>query len=196
MATKNDQDKVQPSIDSLFNIENLRISPDYAATLGAKKLMTIVPVRKPDPQSFVRVHPAEDYQLHTLVLEMKEDREVYLVIPELRDLISQELVTKLLYTAITRQGNLFLWPVRMPGVDGRLDPWNQSAHAAAQHGMKKWIRVQSNRQLGCYEIYEAAGEIPEPEWPEKTMEELLRLAFKDRFVTSLDHPILQQLRGQ
>ncbi len=194
--TDNDKPTSPPILDSLFNIENLRISPDYAATLGAKKVMTSVPVKKPDPQVFVRVHPGEDHQLPTLVLEMKEVREVYLVIPELRDLISQELVPKLLYVAITRQQNLFLWPVRMPGVDGRLDPWNQSAHDAAQYGMKKWIRVQSNRQLGCYEIYEAAGEIPEPEWPEKTMEELIRLAFKDRIITSLDHPILQQLRGQ
>ncbi len=191
-----DKPGLPSTLDPLFDIEKLRISADYAATLGATKVITMVPVRKPDRQVFIRVHPDEHYQLPTLVLELREDRETYLVHPELRDLINQELVTTLLYTAITRQGNIFLWAVRMPGIDGRLDPWNQSAHEAAQHGMKKWIRVQSNRQLGCYEIYEAAGEIPEPEWPEKTMEELLRLAFKNRFVTSLDHPILQQLRGQ
>ena len=32
--------------------------------------------------------------------------------------------------------------------------------------MKKWVRVQSNRSLGAYEIYEAAAPWGDPEWPD------------------------------
>lgn len=38
-----------------------------------------------------------------------------------------EIVPKMLFTAVDRQGVPFLWPVRSPTEDGRLDAWNQSA---------------------------------------------------------------------
>ena len=196
MENNTPKDTPQSSLDSLFDIESLRISPDFAATLGATKVLTTVPCRKPDRQAFIRVRPEEDFQFGTAVIEIKEDREVFLLDPTLRELVSHELQIKLIYTAMTRQGTLFLWPVRMPGPDGRLDTWNESAHTAAQHAMHSWIRVQSNRQLGGYEIYQAAGNIPEPEWPDKTMAELLQVAFKKNFIKDLDHPVLRALEGR
>jgi hypothetical protein len=51
--------------------------------------------------------------------------------------------------------------------------------------------------LGAYEISEATGSIAEPQWPEHTFQDLLRVAFpRDRFVGSLDHPVLKRLRGE
>ena len=194
--TDNDKPTSPPILDSLFNIENLRISSDYAATLGATKVLATVPCRKPDRQAFIRVRPETDFQFVTAVIEIKEDREVFLLDPALRESVSHELQIKLFYTAMTKQGMLFLWPVRMPGPDGRLDTWNESAHTAAQHAMHAWIRVQSNRQLGGWEIYQAAGNIPEPEWPDKTMAELLQVAFKKNFIKDLDHPVLRALEGR
>ncbi len=196
MENNTHKDTPQSTPDSLFDIESLRISPDYAATLGATKLLATVPCRKPNPQVFIRVRPEEEFRLATAVIEIKEDREIYLLAPALREVVSHEWQLKMFYTAITRQGTLFLWPVRMPGSDGRLDTWNQSAHTAADHATRAWVRVQSNRQLGGYDIFRAAGEIPEPEWPDKTMQELVQLAFKNHFIDSLDHPVLQALDGK
>ena len=34
-------------------------------------------------------------------------------------------------TAINRQGVLFLWPIRLPGADGKIDDWSRSAMDAA-----------------------------------------------------------------
>src|SRR5262249_29523335 len=62
-----------------FDPASLRLSQDYAADLGVKKALLTVPVRKPDKSWFVRVHPAEDYRLTTAVIELKEERETYLV---------------------------------------------------------------------------------------------------------------------
>jgi hypothetical protein len=51
--------------------------------------------------------------------------------------------------------------------------------------------------LRAYDTYEATGSIAEPEWPEHTFQELLRVAFpRDMFVGSLDHPVLKRLRGE
>ncbi len=196
MKKKTHGDTPQSTLDPLFDIENLRMKPDYAATLDATKLLTTVPCRKPNPQVFIRVRPEEEFRLATAVIEIKEDREIYLLAPALREVVSHEWQIKMFYTAITRQGTLFLWPVRMPGSDGRLDTWNQSAHTAADHATHAWIRVQPNRQLGGYDIFQAAGLIPEPEWPNKTMQELVQLAFKHHFIDSLDHPVLQALEGK
>ena len=61
---------------------------------------------------------------------------------------------------------------------------------------KRWVRVASNMHLGAYDVYEATGSLPDPEWPSKTFEQLLEVAFKDRFVRDFDHPVLRQLRGE
>jgi hypothetical protein len=49
---------------------------------------------------------------------------------------------------------------------------------------------------GAYVVYEAAGNIPDPEWPDLTFKEIVGLAFKDRVVSSLDHPLVKRLRGE
>ncbi len=178
-----------------FNVEGLRLSQDFASSIGVKKLLTTVPVRKPDSQAFVRVHPDEAYRLETAVLELKEEREIYLVDKRLWPELPGEIIPKVLFTTITRQGVVFLWPIRLPGEDGRIDDWNRSALEAAHKAMGSWIRVVSNRSLGGYELLQAVGDIPDPSWPEHSFQELLRVAFKGRFVRDLEHPALLRLRG-
>jgi len=66
-----------------FDPSRLRLSQDFAATVGVKQALITVPVRKPNKQEFIRVHPDEAYRLETAVLELKEEREIYLVDPSL-----------------------------------------------------------------------------------------------------------------
>ena len=54
----------------------------------------------------------------------------------------------------------------------------------------------ANRTLGAYEVFEAAGNLPDPEWPDISFQGILQIAFKDRYITSMDHPLLQKLRGE
>jgi len=91
---------------------------------------------------------------------------------------------------------LFMWPVRTPAADGRTNDWHVSAATAAQHAMTKWIRIKSNMSLRAYEIFEAESTIPDPIWPsELTFDSIYRIAFKDRVIRSLDHPVVKRLRG-
>ena len=186
----------RPNNADPFDLDSLRLSQDFASSIGLKKLLTTVPVKKPNSQTWVRVHPDEAFRLPTAVLEMKEEKEIYLVDRELWPELGGEIIPKMLYTAITQPGDVFIWPVRMPGEDGRLDDWNESAHRLAKKGMEKWVRVQSNRKLGANEGWEAQGDIPDPEWPDIGFREILSIAFKDRRIQSLDHPILRALRGE
>src|SRR4051812_15959622 len=145
-----------------FDPAALRLGQDFAATVGVKKLLTRVPVGRPDRQVFFRVHPDPDWHLATMILELKEDREVYLVAPDLYAELLGEIVPVMLYPTIDRQGNVSLWPCKLPGPDGKTNPWHKSALEAAEHAIERWVRVASSKELGAYEIFEAIGDLPKP----------------------------------
>jgi hypothetical protein len=183
--------------DPFANLSELRLSQSFIESAGAKKALTTVPVRKPNPQDWVRVHPGADYRMEFAFIELKDDRELYLIHPNVAADVSNETFSATLYTAINRQRVVFLWPVRLPAADGRELDWHRSARLGAELAMTRWIRLASNMSLRAYDTYEATGSIAEPEWPEHTFQELLRVAFpRDRFVGSLDHPVLKRLRGE
>ena len=63
MTTKNEFKLVDDAVsDDPYDLGRLRIDPDKLETAAAKKLLTSVPVRKPNPQDFVRVRPELDYR--------------------------------------------------------------------------------------------------------------------------------------
>ena len=114
-----------------FNPAALRLSQSFADTVGVKKLLTTVPVRKPGRQDFVRVHPDPAYRLTpAAVIELKEDRETYLVRPDIAQQLPGEFNVVTLHTTINRQGVLHLWPVKHPGPDGKHNEWHRSAAEA------------------------------------------------------------------
>jgi hypothetical protein len=178
------------------NLSALRLDQSYADTVGVKKLLTTVPVRKPKRQDFVRVHPDLEFRLTpAAIIEVKEDGEVYLVMPDMAQALPGEFYAATLLTAINRQGTLHIWPVKLPAPDGRQNEWHRSAAEAAERAMKKWVRVTSSMSLGAYEIFEASGDLPEPIWPDYSFEEILKIAFRDRIVDRADHPLVQRLQG-
>jgi hypothetical protein len=185
-----------PTPNPFDNLSALRLDQSYADTVGVKKLLTTVPVRKPNRQDFVRVHDDPRYRLTpAAIIEVKEDREVYLVTPEMAQALPGEFSMVTLYTTINRQGTLHIWPVKLPTPDGRQNEWHRSAAEAAERAMKKWVRVTSSMSLGAYEIFEASGDLPEPGWPDIPFEEILKIAFRERLVDRADHPLVQRLQG-
>jgi hypothetical protein len=181
-----------------FDPASLRLSQDAAAGLGVKKALLTVPVRKPDKAWFVRVRPGAEHRLETCVVELKEERETYLVAPALWPELAGESTfsPRALFTAVNRQGVLFLWPVRLPGTDGKLDSWSQTALEAARLAEANWVRVQANMPLGAYDVFEATAPLPDPRWPDETLHELLKIGFKGRYIDAADHPVLKRLRGE
>ena len=98
-----------------FDPAALRLDQSFAGTVGVKKLLTTVPVRKPNRQDFVRVHPDPAYRLTPIaIIEVKEDREVYLVTSRMAEALPGEFAHATLFTAINRQGTLQMWPVKLP----------------------------------------------------------------------------------
>jgi hypothetical protein len=182
--------------DPFENLSALRLDQSFADTVGVKKLLTTVPVRKPNRQEFVRVNPDPAYRLTpAAIIEVKEDREVYLVTPRMAPALPGEFSTATLYLTINRQGVLHLWPVKLPGPDGKHNDWHRSAAEAAERAVNKWVRVPANMSLRAYDIFEAIGDLPEPVWPDFSFQEILKIAFRERLVDRPDHPLVQRLQG-
>ena len=184
-----------PVADDPFDLAKLRLDQSFVESAGVKKLLTTVPVRKPNPQDFVRVHAGPEYREPLALINLKEDREFYLLPTPVARELPGEFTMVMLFTSINRQGVVHLWPVPLPAADGRVNNWHRSAMEAAELAMTRWIRVKANMALGAYEIFEAASTIPDPTWPELPFQELIRIAFRHRYVDRLDHAVIKRLRG-
>jgi hypothetical protein len=156
MSAKNGGGAAQPP--DPFDLEALRLPANYGSDLAVRKLLTTIPVRRPDRQWFVRTHP--EMHVETLVIELKDVRETYLVIGDARAEIAEDAVAKVLRLAITRQGTLFFWPIKLPDHDGRHDTWNASALVAAREAENRWVSVKASQHGGAYEIHVATANIP------------------------------------
>lgn len=167
------------------------------ADVEVEKVLTAVPVRRPKRTEFVRVHP--DYVLDTLLLEREGemDREVYLVAPEMQSLVLPELRRTRLFVTINRRGTLFLWPIKLPRDDN--DSGRRVADTAlegAQQARSLWTKLAWNRDLGGYEVARAKGDLGEPQWPDKSLRDLLEIAFRHYLIDSPDHAVIKELQGE
>ena len=182
-----------------FDPASLRLAQDFAASVGVKKALLTVPHRRPENSWFVRVHLDPAFRLQTCVIKLKEDREeTYLVAQSLWPELAAEPKFKpqLLVTAINRQNVVFLWEANLPRPDGRADEWSRSALEAIDMATKEWVRVKANMGLGAYEVDVALGDLGDPTWPDLPFKELLRISFRDHYITDRSHPVLRRLRGE
>jgi hypothetical protein len=181
---------------SKFSAAALRVSQDFAAG-ATEKIITKVTVGRPPKQAFIRVHPDPAMRIETLLIKVDEDGEFYLVRPDIAHELPDAKLFEL-YPWITRQGSLGLWPVGGPGPDGKTNAWHLSARRACHELLKRWgqVRTEGRGGSGGYIVEAARAPYPDPVWPENVdLDRLLELAFEDRDLDSLDHPVVQKLLG-
>ena len=193
LPSSSDDDDEKPNP---FDPKKLRIGQRFGEGQDVQRVLVSVPVRKPNRQEFVRTHPEPEMALEAAILELKQDRQSFIVAPELSPHLPGEAVAKLLIPALSNHGALFLWPIRLPDDQGRLDEWNSVALEACERAKTKWIRVMANMGAGTYDVLEAKALFPDPNWPEHTLQQLLEIAFKSRVIDTMDHPVLRRLRGE
>ena len=194
--TDHDNTPPRPPID----FDALALPQNYDALLHTEKVLVSVPLRKPLKQDWVRTHREWAQSAFCLRLqgEMKRD-DLYLLAPTLVPVVPPGLVAAMRFIpTITRQQVVAMWPLRMPNAtNGRADAWATSALAIAGVAREKWVQLRSNMGAGCYEYTELKDLTDEPVWPPTPWLTLRELAFKDRVIDDLDHPVLRQvLRGR
>jgi hypothetical protein len=184
-----------------FSREALRLNQNYTAALGLERHIHNIPVDKPPTEAWFRVHPntndrGEEMFFDTYLLHVKNgpDRGVYQVSADLLPMLSGERLLKAtrLVLCIDRQGELRLWPLRLPGPDGREDAWMSSALAVAEQAKQQWVRLVAG-QSGYHSLTTTAA-ISDPIWPQLSLDEILELAFKKQRIASEADPVLRRLR--
>jgi hypothetical protein len=181
-----------------WNLDNFRQRQSLAAAAGVKKHLTELPVRTPDKSWWVRRHPDPEYCLDTWVIELKEEREVYLVDSSLWPELQGEACFRHMafYLATTMQGKLFFWGIRLPA-DDTLEPdrWMRTPLEAVRLAKDQWTRITWNDEVKQHQVQTSDSTV-EPEWPNRTLQELVQLAFKQFRIRTSDHPTIRRLRGQ
>lgn len=181
---------------SLIDFDALRLPTDYEALAGVKPAHLTIKIRRPDRQEWIRVHPDPEWTFRTFTFTSQEDGELFLIDPSIQPALASELRPVALHATINRAGHVFLWPIPMPGPDGRHNDWHSSQLVAAEKSRTQWIRVASDMSLRAYQVFTTTAPLPDPVWPELSRQQIYERAFRDRIIRSVDHPVLKRLRGE
>jgi hypothetical protein len=188
--------------DSLspYQPEDLWINPSVIHGGGAvKKVLTTIPIRKPNKQEFFRVRAGEEYWQPVAFLEL--GRDLFPVHPQVAPhLDPDDFFYAYLCLAISKSGVLFFWPVKVPSAERR-NTWNESALVVARLAVEKWIKLRSRQEDGrgggFYEGEEPLITFKDPVWPNLSLKELYDIAFKGgRLIDRIDHEAVKKLTGQ
>ena len=139
------------------------------------------------------VRPGDEWIQAIWVIEeqIDIDREIYVVTENLaKGELEADSRYAILHLAVSSTGRLFWWCTKM-GKGSRRNHWAESALKAADKAKRGWVRVMAAHE--GYDIWEAKANMPEPQWPDMTPTELIQLAFDDRIIASLDHPVARRL---
>jgi hypothetical protein len=185
--------RVDQALGIFANLNALDVTP--TSQIGAREILSCVPVRKPKNNEFIMVHSDPGYTLTTIVFEDKDEGETYFVTPEVRSLMIAGTATKMLSLAVNQMGAIFIWPVPVDDEYSRKNNWNESARAAYHQAKTQWVKLVGDRATGQYRVYIAEGELPPPRWPDKPFAKLLSIAFNNRKIDHADHPIIKAMRG-
>lgn len=187
-----------PTTDPFADLGTLRIPQDFGE-VTEKSDQSEIRIMKPAKDCFIQSHPDPEYSLYTAVIDLGSIDGIYLVGPHIRNQFEEEPTyhLRLLVTAVRRDGGAFIWPLRVPTEDENKDPWATSAMQAYRTSQGEWVRVYADTRASCYKVLVAAGELPAPDWSVlPAFPDLLRAAFRDRVIDSLDHPVPRRLRGE
>lgn len=187
------------SLASVFDdLGSFKADLKVAGLDGAMELLSTIQVRKPPTEDFFRTHPALEMTITLALYESKEGfaSEYYVILPKMLGTMMELGVGfyAQLYVLVTRAGATMLWPVKL-ATGGAGNPWFSSALQAAETAKTQWIRVYADSGRKHYRILAANGDLEEPEFSDKPLNELLEIAFKGRVIDSEDHPIVRKIRG-
>jgi hypothetical protein len=174
------------------------MNQNLSAAAGVTQVLTDLPVTPPNKAWWVRRRPDDGYSMKACFIELKEERETFLVLPHLYPSLVGEATfkPKALYLAVTMQGKPFFWPVRIPADETKEpDRWMRTPLEAVRLAAKQWVRLTWNEMTKQHDLATCMADV-EPKWPDLPMRQLVELASKDDVIKRLDHPVLKRLRGE
>lgn len=196
-SVNGDQPVKAPPARETADIFDPEFSVDDEEAFGVEKAIVTIPVRKPRSTEFFRVHP--EWVMERYVLNLREgmDEYVYLVVPELRHLVSENVRKARIYPTINKFGTVALWRINYPWEGSRRGRKAfDTAVAAADRAKTAWTRAVWNRDTASYDVLIAKGDLGEPRWPDISFRDMIALGFGDQVIDRPDHDVLLELAGE
>jgi hypothetical protein len=169
-------------------------------TVQRKTVLVNVIVGKPPSDTYFRAHP-------TWVLDdatvLKTDAGDFLFVlpgmrghPKLKDRLRKVTLAAI---SLWPSNEIMIWPVPILS-EREFKVW-KSARRAYDLSREQWMQISWSQETSDY-VVESATEKDginnnpvDPVWPQKTFEELLKIAFDGRIIDNEDHSYVRRLRG-
>ena len=176
---------------SRSSLEQFRVTQDFSQATTEPQ-QSLIQVCKPRKDIFFRAHP--EWQFLAWVLDYEQRN--YLVLPSVAEDVEGLAKLRHLVPCITKDGDVFVWPLGQIKTIGQTDAWTLSAHRTLTASRLAWVRMFSHLTSGAYKSIQAKAGWPEPHWPETDLNSLIQQAFNDSVIDDSDHPVLRALRGE
>lgn len=155
---------------------------------------------RPEVNTWVRTRPDDEYHEYTDIIDLlvatnasnSSDRNpIYAVTEDVLPELERWLKPHRVMVGRTYHDKvLFLW-ARALSTGG--NTWTDSVIVAMDEALTDWISLETDHSLGEYKRHHGSPNWEEPKWPDQTLEDVINLAFRDRTINSLDHPVAKRL---
>jgi hypothetical protein len=198
-ATKATAEPVE-TVGDLADIASLAIDQKHAeAFANEDEAPPFLGCRKPPKGVYFTVRketPGEKWKDRGLffVLEI-EGRDLYLVAANIANLKKEEdVIRPLLITRfVTMAGEEGLWPTKLDQPDTKSNRWNRTAQKALAAAENQWIRLINAKTYWHWKSSPQTLEEKPPNFSNRSFSDLIKQAFEDRIVTTLEHEIWKAL---
>lgn len=152
-------------------------------------------IRRPEKSEFIRTYPDGPLPMAVAILEVKSQRDIFVVKADLAPIVEDLVRPVLLALAITKDMDPFLWPLAQPK-QGR-----EPSHAAItvmqaeERTRTTWGRVAWGGFDTGWKFYSSSVQPEDPNWTDLTPEKALSL-IGDIYISHENHPIIRELRGE
>jgi len=175
-----------------FDLVKLRVSQDLEP--ATRPDFGLIRLGKPNQRVFIRTFQVPDLS-ETYWLLQDVENELYMVTPNLAIELGSDAYPACLVPYVTRDHVAGIWPIKVGRSGAKPNSWNVSAYHAAKVAEEKWVRVQSNMAMSCYEPKVAMGSFEEPLHPDENYDAIIGRAFDGKVINSTGHPVIQNLLG-
>jgi hypothetical protein len=166
---------------------------------STEEMSSDVECRRPPKGHFftVRAETTKPWQNRNLYFLLQlEGRDPYLVVPAIAKQKADEDTIRpvLIVRYVTMAGEEGLWPLKLNPPEGKSNRWNVSALnilEIAESG--RWVRIVSAKKSYRHQVSRRTFEETPPKFSDRSFDDLIIEAFKDRVVDSLDHEIWEAL---
>ena len=178
-------------------IESLIVS-DTIESSETERVTSSIQIRKPKVSEFFRCkNISNDIVINEFAF--MEDKlsfnMIYLVTPVIYKSFERHCFRGEFVFCINRQGGLFFWPLKK-NKNGRSNSWNDSSREMAECARDSWVSKEPvNFDDGRFFFRKAVEDLGDPEWPEKSVSELLTMAMKNRIIEDESHPVIKNISG-